>query len=68
MTDDATEQQRRACEARHYLRQGYTDRASVTQLLARITQQLGVASATALHQEMRRQWECRAQWQQEQTR
>ena len=47
---------RRACEARHWLRQGYMDAAKVRELRLRIATQRGYAAADLLVEEMREQW------------
>lgn len=60
--DDATELQRRASEARHYLRQGYTDPASVAMLMERIRKNRGQEAADQLLADMREQWRRRRQW------
>lgn len=44
------------CEARSWLRQGYTTPQMVDDLLARIAARRGQAAAKALREEMRRQW------------
>ncbi|WP_228729791.1 DUF7696 family protein [Xanthomonas euvesicatoria] len=53
---------RRACEARHWLRQGYTDAAKVQELRLRIATQRGYAAADLLVEEMREQWRHRRKW------
>jgi len=50
------EQHRRECEARNWLRRGYSDRASVDELRKRITEKRGSRAADELVEEMRRQW------------
>ncbi|HYG06878.1 MAG TPA: hypothetical protein VD865_10790 [Stenotrophomonas sp.] len=60
--EDATELQRRASEARHYLRQGYTDSASVAMLMERIRKNRGQEAADQLLADMREQWRRRRQW------
>ncbi|WVK05046.1 hypothetical protein AB8807_05360 [Xanthomonas campestris pv. olitorii] len=52
----------RACEARHWLRRGYTDAAKVQELRLRIAAQRGYAAADLLVEEMREQWRHRRQW------
>lgn len=59
---DATELQRRASEARHYLRQGYTDPASVARLMERIRDKRGQAAADQLLADMREQYRRRREW------
>ncbi|CAD0338021.1 DUF7696 family protein [Xanthomonas hortorum] len=53
---------RRACEARHWLRQGYVDAAKVRELRLRIAAQRGYAAAELLVEEMREQWLRRREW------
>ncbi|MCC4635297.1 MULTISPECIES: DUF7696 family protein [Xanthomonas] len=53
---------RRVCEARHWLRQGYTDAAKVRELRLRIAAQRGYAAADLLVEEMREQWRRRREW------
>ncbi|MCC5052041.1 DUF7696 family protein [Xanthomonas campestris] len=53
---------RRACEARHWLRQGYMDAAKVQELRLRIATQRGYAAADLLVEEMREQWRRRREW------
>ncbi|AMU99477.1 DUF7696 family protein [Xanthomonas citri] len=65
MTQEATELQRRASEARHYLRDGYTDRATVATLMERIRRNRGQAAADQLLADMREQWARRQEWIQE---
>ena len=60
--DETTEQFRRECEARHWLRQGYTESGVVAELRARIAEKRGEVAAAALVDEMRRQWKRRAEW------
>lgn len=60
--DDATEQYRRACEARHWIRQGYNSGRWVDELITRIAGKRGAAAAEALREEMRRQWLRRREW------
>ena len=62
MTDTANEEWRAVCEARHWLRKGYTTANRVDRLMAAIAEQRGQASADALRQEMRRQWQTRKTW------
>jgi hypothetical protein len=50
------EKHRLECEARSWLRQGYTTPQLVDDLLARIATRRGQAAADALREEMRRQW------------
>jgi len=60
--DDATEEHRRACEARHWIRQGYRNSKWVDELITRIAQRRGAAAAEELRDEMRRQWKHRREW------
>ncbi|HDX0800929.1 TPA: hypothetical protein RNT03_003696 [Stenotrophomonas maltophilia] len=60
--DDATEQHRRACEARHWIRQGYNSGRWVDELITRIAGKRGATAAEALREEMRRQWLRRREW------
>lgn len=53
---------RRICEARSWLRQGYTRPSVVDELMARIAAKRGDQAARELRDEMRRQWQCREQW------
>ncbi|NIJ79659.1 DUF7696 family protein [Xanthomonas cannabis] len=53
---------RRACETRHWLRQGYVDAAKVRELRLRIAALRGYAAADLLVEEMREQWRCRREW------
>ncbi len=54
MTD--TEQYRRECEARGWIRRGYTTRDQVAALRERIAAKRGESAADRLVEEMRRQW------------
>jgi hypothetical protein len=57
-----SEDWRRICEARSWLRQGYVTPQRVDELMASIARHRGVAAAQALREEMRRQWRCRHAW------
>ncbi|MFC3549424.1 hypothetical protein ACFOLC_00170 [Lysobacter cavernae] len=59
---DATEAHRRQCEARDWLRKGYTTVVQVDELMHRIAERRGHAEANSLREEMRRQWSTRRQW------
>ncbi|QSQ39762.1 DUF7696 family protein [Xanthomonas translucens] len=59
---EATELQRRACEARHYLKQGFTEPAAVERLMVRIREKRGLAAADQLLADMRAQWKRRQEW------
>jgi len=56
------EQKRRECEARDWLRHGYTDRARVHQLMKLIASKRGHEAAEDLRREMREQWGRRSEW------
>lgn len=56
------ETKRRICEARSWLRQGYTTAEKVDELMARIRRHRGDAAADELRHEMRRQWADRSSW------
>lgn len=60
--DTYSEQYRRECEARHWLRSGYQDAATVDELMQRIEKKRGSGAAAELRQEMRRQWARRREW------
>lgn len=62
MTPAETELHRRATEARAWLRDGYTTRAKVDELIATITRMRGQAAADLLRADMREQWRNRASW------
>ena len=47
---------RQECEARDWLRRGYTSPAMVDDLMRRIEKHRGAEAAAALREEMRRQW------------
>ena len=57
-----SEQHRRECEARAWLRRGYTDAASVDALMRRIAAHRGKAAAERLRSDMREQWARRSEW------
>jgi hypothetical protein len=56
------ELQRRATEARAWLRDGYTTAEKVDELMARIAKIRGQRAADTLRQDMREQWRCRHAW------
>lgn len=56
------EAHRRECEARDWLRRGYTTGPKVEELLALIEKKRGHPAAHELRLEMRRQWARRAEW------
>ncbi|MEB1933764.1 hypothetical protein VDR75_09350 [Xanthomonas campestris pv. campestris] len=66
MSDEETEVHRRQCEARYWLRQGYTDARSVALLQQLVAAKRGDQAAQDLRDEMRQQWKARRKWQQEQ--
>lgn len=51
-----TEQFRLECEARDWLRRGYTTPQRVDELMERVSAKRGGAAAERLREEMRRQW------------
>lgn len=53
---------RAICEAREWLRRGYTTKAKVDQLMDRITKRRGRSAAEKLRTDMREQWGRRAEW------
>lgn len=53
---------RHQCEAREWLRRGYTTADKIEELKKLITSKRGSAAAEALIEEMRRQWRRRAEW------
>lgn len=53
---------RHQCEAREWLRRGYTTPDKIDELKKLITSKRGSAAAEALIEEMRRQWRRRAEW------
>lgn len=61
-TTASDETRRRVCEARSWLRQGYTTAAKVDELMERIRRHRGDAAASELREEMRRQWSARRTW------
>ena len=50
------------CEARHWLREGYSTPRRVDELMERIRSRRGAEAADALRQEMRLQWTRRDEW------
>lgn len=62
MNDSPTEQHRRTCEARHWLRQGYVTVDQVDDLIDRIAKKRGQEAADQLRQDMRQQWRIRREW------
>ena len=57
-----SEQHRRECEARDWLRRGYTDAHSVDGLMRKIVAKRGYAASEILRAEMREQWARRSEW------
>jgi len=62
LMDPRIETIRRECEARYWLRYGYTTRARVAELTELITTRRGRASCDMLLADMREQWRRRAEW------
>ena len=62
MSDQADRQHMHECEARQWLRLGYTNEAMVDELREKITAKRGAAAAERLIEEMRRQWKRRSEW------
>ena len=60
--DADTENHRRACEARDWLRRGYSTPKDVDALMVRIRAARGQEAADALRAEMREQWKNRRTW------
>jgi len=55
--DQKTEDYRRECEAREWIKRGYSTPARIKQLRKRITDQRGADAADELIIEMRKQWQ-----------
>ena len=53
---DTTEAHRAACEARYWLRQGFTTKEKVAELRERISRKRGAAAAEKLIQNMRKEY------------
>lgn len=62
LAGSAFEKRRRECEARDWLRRGYTNQARVNELVALIESKRGREAATVLVDDMREQWKRRAEW------
>jgi hypothetical protein len=62
MNPNEQELQRRVMEARARLREGYTTRAKVDELMLAVARRRGQAAADHLREYMREQWKTRAQW------
>ncbi|HEY4583956.1 MAG TPA: hypothetical protein VIG88_14020 [Lysobacter sp.] len=60
--DTSGEAWRRTCEARYWLREGYTTPETVEELLERIRKRRGCAAAEQLRADMRAQWSTRHEW------
>lgn len=58
----AVERHRRMCEARHYLRLGYTTGPKVHQLIEAISARRGPVAADQLRDDMRTEWARRREW------
>ncbi len=54
--------QRRIFEARARLREGYTNREKVDELMRLVASRRGHAAAERLRADMREQWKIRSQW------
>lgn len=63
MHDQTNRQHMHECEARHWLKQGYTTETKVAELREKITAKRGAVAAERLIEEMRRQWKRRREWQ-----
>lgn len=61
-SSDEQEQQRRVMEARARLREGYTTRAKVDELMLAVAKRRGQAAADQLREDMRAQWLTRSEW------
>lgn len=61
MTDQADRQNMLACEARYWLRRGYTTPEKVTELRETLKRR-GECAVEQLVSEMRRQWPARQEW------
>jgi hypothetical protein len=59
---DQQERQRRVLEARARLREGYTTRDKVAELMRIVAAKRGQAAAEQLRVDMREQWRTRSQW------
>jgi len=54
---------RRECEARTWLRAGYTSPARIAELRAKLSNHRSAEAIEQVVEEMRRQWTRRAEWQ-----
>ena len=57
-----SEQHRRECEAREWLRRGYVKTGAVNRLMKEIKEKRGAAAAERLWADMKEQWARRADW------
>ncbi|HCK4502989.1 TPA: hypothetical protein N0H38_004481 [Pseudomonas aeruginosa] len=62
MSDQANRQHMLACDARYWLRRGYTTPEKVTELKDVLAKKRGTAAVERLIEEMRRQWARRREW------
>lgn len=62
MPDQADRQHMHECEARQWLRLGYSCEAMVDELREKVAAKRGAAAAERLIEEMRRQWKRRSEW------
>ncbi|PZP26712.1 DUF7696 family protein [Pseudomonas kuykendallii] len=62
MADIDPDQQRRECEARYWLKRGFTSKEKVAELEKLLTSTRGANGVAYLVEEMRRQWGRRAEW------
>ncbi|SFB30058.1 DUF7696 family protein [Azotobacter beijerinckii] len=62
MTDITVRQQLLECEARTWLREGYTTPEKIEELREFIGKKRGAAAVEQLIEEMRRQWGRRREW------
>jgi hypothetical protein len=56
------DKQRRVLEARARLREGFTTRAKVDELVIRVAKKRGQHAADQLREDMRAQWKIRHEW------
>ncbi|HBP5097012.1 TPA: hypothetical protein L5650_000050 [Pseudomonas aeruginosa] len=61
MSNQADRQYMLACEARYWLRRGYTTPEKVTELRETLKRR-GESAVEQLIEEMRRQWQVRTEW------
>lgn len=62
MIDTTSEEWRAICEARDWLRKGYTTSDRVGVLMERVKAERGEEAAKRLRDEMRRQWKRKGEW------